>query len=774
MSKLSRVLALLEGGDNGVDMVAVRRSIEGMALWPHPSFALTTCGAWLSSSKKSWSQPPAETGKALHATRLKRNIFHSSQGQLCHSHEQLDTGSPLWSTYNDTSDNWVMLDRINQLDLDPLFYAVYGVDGLPVAYHQGAGSRAVATSKVVPNAQNIAGYEASAFELSDMVLEVLGQPNGTEELVDLLMRPQSHPLFVHGHEALLAAESALEDSSDDSSDASSDAGAGASASHSRASPQGEVEPRLTTGRDSFGAGKHSRATAARPAAQSATRRPGPEEAAPEVPPAGGALSTAPSQEVAQQQDDTPGQPSALATLLRRSSPTSAASASLLAIPAVAPAAALSLGVPPAAALAAQTISLAASAVGPEAHDMFSPALRAWVERSFAQCSRDNERSVVEREFLNRVAQGDLAQVDWDTEPLVDTSAAPSGGEAATHTTQFWRRPAPTPVETDATRAISAQWERVRAAEARADSAAAEARMLTAPVGNAGWSTPGDGAVPGVVPGEGPAALPAPSQGIAGEIAQANPSTDLWPAGIAPMSTTGTDLHKTAAAARHGSRAWMYGATGKALGTGLLNTCMEVRRKLLSSYKKGCLARIEQLCNVRAELQLIHIPKTGGTAIEMWGRTQPTPVRWGRFRELWPQGRCYWGCRDSWQPCSAWHLPPALIEANGARAYGAPSSNMCVVRNPFDRAASQVAWLLRNRATHDPTACDAARLNSHVHKLMREMRESITEVRALGPEPQPNPNRTRTRTPTPTDPHPNPNPTPTPTSPPTRARARARA
>ena len=45
VSKLSRVLALLEGGDNGVDMVAVRRSIEGMALWPHPSFALTTCGA---------------------------------------------------------------------------------------------------------------------------------------------------------------------------------------------------------------------------------------------------------------------------------------------------------------------------------------------------------------------------------------------------------------------------------------------------------------------------------------------------------------------------------------------------------------------------------------------------------------------------------------------------------------------------------------------------------------------------------------------------------
>jgi hypothetical protein len=202
LTNISGLLELLEeGGD--VDLIAVRRAVEGMALWPHPSFALTTCGTWV-SGKHSWSQPPADRPRKIHEQLVSRSIFAQSQGQLCHNHEKLDTGAPLWPTYNDSSTNWVALDRMNKLDLDPLFYAVYGLDGTPVAYHQGAGSRQVATSKVVPGAQGIQGYEDSAFKLSDLVLEVLGQPNGTEELVELLVRPHSHPLYLLGTNALNA------------------------------------------------------------------------------------------------------------------------------------------------------------------------------------------------------------------------------------------------------------------------------------------------------------------------------------------------------------------------------------------------------------------------------------------------------------------------------------------------------------------------------------------------------------------------------------------
>ena len=73
-----------------------------------------------------------------------------------------------------------------------------------------------------------------------------------------------------------------------------------------------------------------------------------------------------------------------------------------------------------------------------------PALRAWVERSFAQCTEVAEHEIVEREFLQRVAQGGLDEVDWDAEPLIDRRAAsPSSAEPA---------PAAVPTHTDYGRA----------------------------------------------------------------------------------------------------------------------------------------------------------------------------------------------------------------------------------------------------------------------------------------------------------------------------------
>ena len=152
-----RVLPLLDA-EKGIELVAVRRSIEGMALWPHPSFAVTTCGAW-TKNKHSFSQPPDSEVPEVENERLTYAIFNASRGLLCHDHFMLDTGAPLWRHFNETSKNWVALDRMNKLDIDPLFYGVYGPQpGKPLVFHQGAGSRVAATSKVTTAALQVRGH----------------------------------------------------------------------------------------------------------------------------------------------------------------------------------------------------------------------------------------------------------------------------------------------------------------------------------------------------------------------------------------------------------------------------------------------------------------------------------------------------------------------------------------------------------------------------------------------------------------------------------------
>ena len=417
LSSLSENVVPLLDAENGIDLVAVRRSVEGMALWPHPSFAVTTCGAW-NRNNHSFSQPPDDEDPDQVVERLEFDIFNASRGLLCHDHFKLDTGAPLWRHFNDTSNNWVALDRMNKLDIDPLFYGVYGINGVPMAYHQGAGSRHTATSKVVPVADGSPdGYDDVAFKIDDMVLDLMSQPNGTELLIQLLLRPRSSPYFR------------------------------ANAMHSLA-------------------------------------------------------------------------------------------------------------------------------------------------------------------YNSSMGYTDTAAY---ARTLVDTC-------------------------------MELRYKLLRVADVKYD------KLLKADV----------------------------------------PHDCVFSGGK------------------------LQGAEG--------GECAP----------QFCVGRSEALCTPQLALDLVHIPKTGGTAIEVWGREQSPPMRWGRFRNAWPQGACYWGCRQTWQPCSAWHLPPAIFRSQGYPAYRDASNNMCVVRNPFDRAASQVTWLLRNKALEDPTVCEPAKLNEHVRAVLDDLRESMASVTASFP------------------------------------------
>ena len=154
----------------------------------------------------------------------------------------------------------------------------------------------------------------------------------------------------------------------------------------------------------------------------------------------------------------------------------------------------------------------------------------------------------------------------------------------------------------------------------------------------------------------------------------------------------------------------------------------------------CMHRAQNLCQRTSALELIHVPKTGGTSIEDWGIRQSHAAHFGRHRTQWPQGNCSRGCRATWQPCSSWHLPPALFRANGEAAYGDASNAMCVVRNPFDRVASHVAWLLRNKAKVVPELCSERMINQRLQAMLEAARPSLAQV-AANPHPNPNPNLT---------------------------------
>jgi hypothetical protein len=145
VGSLDRDVLPLMGGEDGVELVAVQRSAEGMSLWPHPSYAVTTFGAW-SGSYHSWGLSPQVVGRGEFRRNLQDQIGSVTKDMrpLCHDHPfDLDTGAVLWSSYNASSSNWVALPRMNAMNLDPLFFGVYGHNGVALAYYEGAGSKGV-------------------------------------------------------------------------------------------------------------------------------------------------------------------------------------------------------------------------------------------------------------------------------------------------------------------------------------------------------------------------------------------------------------------------------------------------------------------------------------------------------------------------------------------------------------------------------------------------------------------------------------------------------
>ncbi len=101
---------------DGTPLVAVRRDENMGEQQPHPCFCLTTVGFWREIDG-DWAQG---------------YLWEASDGQLV-----TDGGGNLLGILRERGIDWRPLVRSNRVDLDPLWFGVYG----DVVYHHGAGSR---------------------------------------------------------------------------------------------------------------------------------------------------------------------------------------------------------------------------------------------------------------------------------------------------------------------------------------------------------------------------------------------------------------------------------------------------------------------------------------------------------------------------------------------------------------------------------------------------------------------------------------------------------
>ena len=137
------------------------------------------------------------------------------------------------------------------------------------------------------------------------------------------------------------------------------------------------------------------------------------------------------------------------------------------------------------------------------------------------------------------------------------------------------------------------------------------------------------------------------------------------------------------------------------------------------------------------IEFIHIPKTGGQAIEAWGLHHG--LAWGGCRlkaggPSWPAHPGKFGSYT--RGCSSFHIPPVAWEAARTPPFTAGAPTFCVVRNPFTRAVSEYTW----QAKWTPYWSVPLR-PSHQHSSLAQTRmdPNFDPHVHPGPSPSPNPN-----------------------------------
>ena len=131
-----------------------------------------------------------------------------------------------------------------------------------------------------------------------------------------------------------------------------------------------------------------------------------------------------------------------------------------------------------------------------------------------------------------------------------------------------------------------------------------------------------------------------------------------------------------------------------------------------------------------QLELVHIPKNGGTSIEDFGKARG--LSWGIYRpkEDWPSrplcsADFRLGAPDPGNETSGggggspWHVPPRTWKERGGAQPYAGAETFCVARNPYTRIVSEFLYdQKKERATPGPP-CGEAPLNAWVHDVLNK-------------------------------------------------------
>ena len=149
-----------------------------------------------------------------------------------------------------------------------------------------------------------------------------------------------------------------------------------------------------------------------------------------------------------------------------------------------------------------------------------------------------------------------------------------------------------------------------------------------------------------------------------------------------------------------------------------------------------LAASRALQPASSSLQFVHIPKNGGSSIEMFAGS--IGRQWAGARDDWPEGPtplCAYDFSfsegDAVGGGSKWHVPPHVWKAHGQDPY-AGSENFCVVRNPYTRIVSEFVYNQAFGRAGPGPECDGSVLNAWVNASLSAMIQLAVTPNAVPP------------------------------------------